>query len=536
MGRIARPVAAGVALLVALALLAPLLLRVNRFRPTIEAELSRVLGRRVTIGALKVSLFSGGAVASDITIAEDPAFGPGPFLSAKSMRIGVELRPFLRRRKINVTALTIEQPEIALRQSLRGDWNFSGLARNTAPAAGSGRSGRIDFSIRLLKIAGANLSATLSASPNYLRLKKVDFEARDFSPDASFPFSLTGQIAGGGEVDLRGRLGPLSRADVSTTPLDARLKLAGLDLTGSGLIGAASGVAGRISFDGPLHSDGGVLQAGGRLKAGRLKLARNAAPARQEAEFDFSLAHDLRTRAGTLHPGTVRIGAAQAGLTGTYGISGGSIFVKLNFYGPNMPLPELAGMLPAVGIALPSGASFQGGAAGARLAIEGATDRLAATGALAIRNTRLAGFDLSSKMSPVVRLAGIETGPATQIRSLTSNLRIAPEGITAANIQIDVPAIGTITGAGTISPSHALNFAMRAAIRNAGGIVGILGPLGNFGNVPFFITGTAADPVFQPDVNGLANEKLKTMQDMGTEVMKHASDVFSGLVDQLTPK
>jgi hypothetical protein len=108
--------------------------------------------------------------------------------------------------------------------------------------------------------------------------------------------------------------------------------------------------------------------------------------------------------------------------------------------------------------------------------------------------------------------------------------------MTATGIRLVVPAIGSIAGAGTVSASHVLNFAMRATIQNAGGILSVLGPIGNTGSVPFFIAGTSSDPVFQPDMNGLANEKVGTMQDTGNQAVKKASDIFGGLMDRLTPK
>jgi AsmA protein len=536
MGQIARYAGIAVAVLVLLAILVSRLVQVNRFRPLIESELSKTLGRNVKIGRLTLSILSGGASAAGFSISEDPSYGSGPFVSAKSMKIAVDVWLFLRKRRLNVTAITIEQPEISLRQSLSGDWNFSKLAADLSPAPASSRISGIELSITLVKIAGGDVSVKLSSCSNALRLTKVDMELRNFSSTSAFPFSLTAMVAGGGDVKLDGKAGPLHRADVALTPLDVNLKVSRLNLTGSGFVGPASGIAGLISFAGSAASNSQNLQIAGRLTAEQLKLARNGSPAARAAEMDFSLGHDLRTRIGALSRGDIHIGAAQGSLTGTYVIRGDAVNVNMNFYGPTMAVGDLAAMLPAVGITLPAGASFQGGAAGARLAVQGPADRLVATGGLAVNNTRLAGFDMTGKMSPVVRLAGIQTGPATDIQALTANLRMAPEGLTATNIHLTVPSIGAIAGAGTVSASHVLNFAMRANIQNAGGILGVLGPLGNVGNVPFFILGTASDPIFQPDMNGIANERIRTMQDMGNEAVKKASDIFGGLMDQLKPR
>jgi len=57
------------ALLILAALALPLLINGNQFRPVLEERLTAALGREVKIGDLKLSLFSGGASASDVSIA-----------------------------------------------------------------------------------------------------------------------------------------------------------------------------------------------------------------------------------------------------------------------------------------------------------------------------------------------------------------------------------------------------------------------------------------------------------------------------------
>ena len=120
-----------VVILAAIAL--PFFINANQFRPILEERLTAALGREVKIGDLKLSLFSGGASASDVTIADDPAFSKEPFLRAKDFAVGVELWPLIFSHQLNVTSLTIDQPEIALIQSAAGDWNFSSLG-GKAPA------------------------------------------------------------------------------------------------------------------------------------------------------------------------------------------------------------------------------------------------------------------------------------------------------------------------------------------------------------------------------------------------------------------
>jgi AsmA protein len=122
--RLLRIAGIAIALVLLIALALPFFINANQFRPVLEERLSAALGREVKIGDLKLSLFSGGASASDVTVADDPAFSKDPFLRAKALAVGVELWPLITSRQLNVTSLTIDQPEISVLQSADGDWNL----------------------------------------------------------------------------------------------------------------------------------------------------------------------------------------------------------------------------------------------------------------------------------------------------------------------------------------------------------------------------------------------------------------------------
>jgi hypothetical protein len=319
------------------------------------------------------------------------------------------------------------------------------------------------------------------------------------------------------------------------TPVEVTLNVSNLDLAGSHLTAPGSGIAGLVSLDGNAGSNGQSLQVKGRLKAEKIKLVRGGSPAGRPVEFDFTTAYDLGNRSGALSRGDVHIGSAQASLTGTFAIRGESAVLNMNFYGPTMPVSELEAMLPAVDIVLPKGSSLQGGSAGARLNVQGPTDRMVASGAIGLRNTRLAGFNMGSAMSTVAKFAGIQAGSNTDIQTFSTNIRMAPEGMNADNIQLIVPALGSMTGAGTISASHALNFTMRATVQIAGGVMSVIGQSGGT-TVPFFIQGTSSDPVFRPDVKGMAAASSKKVEQMGIDAVKKQSGILGGFLDGLKKK
>jgi AsmA protein len=508
-----------------------LLLDINQFRPMLEYSLSTSLGRDVKAGNLRLALFSGGVSAADVTIADDPAFGKSPFLRAKSFKLAVELQPLLFSKKLNVTGLTIDEPEIVLLQSDSGDWNFSTLgakpAQNPPPAAAEppGKAG-LDLLVKLVRINGGRVSIGNDDSGSKpLILEKMNIELRDYSPTSVFPFTLAAEVAGGGSLQLTGKAGPIHPTDASLTPVEASLRVARLDLERSGMSGA-TGMAGLITVDGSGASDGAGLRIQGQLTGEQLKLARNGSPAQRPVVFDFAVEHDMKKRSGRLSRGDIRIGAAPARLTGSYSQNRDSMSVNMTLTGPAMPVPELAGLLPAFGIVLPSGSSLQGGTASAKLASTGPIGQLVTTGALSLNDTRLTGFDLGGKLSAAARLAGIQAGRDTEIQTLSAKVRVASGGTRAEELLLIAPAIGELTGAGTVSANHELDFKMRAKVRTSGKVMAALGQSGDTA-VPFLVGGTAAEPVFRPDLKEMASQKIKGLKEGG--IGKKAGNLLNGL-------
>jgi AsmA protein len=351
----------------------------------------------------------------------------------------------------------------------------------------------------------------------------VNIEVRDFSSASAFPFSLAAQVLGGGTIKLDGKAGPINPTDSAMTPVSVNLKVAQLDLAGSGVTDVAPYVAGLASFDGSGESDGVTMRLKAKLKADKLKLAKNASPATRPVEVDFSVQHDLRKHVGVIRQGDVHIGGAVAHLTGTYAEQGESMVLNLKLDGPEMPVQELASILPAVGVVLPAGTSLKGGTASAHLSMAGPADRLVTTGSVALNNTRLAGFDLTKKMASIQQFTGIKAGPDMEIQVLSTNLKSAPEGTSAQDMKLLVPAIGELSGAGTVSPANTLNFKMSAIVHTSG----LLAVIGNK-PIPFSVEGTCADPVFRPDIKAMAKEELRGL--VGGDVGKTAGGLLDGLL------
>ena len=504
-----------IVLLILIAL--PLFINVNSFRPKIESEASNALGRQVKLGDLSLSILSGTVGVDNISIADDPAFSKSPFVTAKSLKVGVELMPLIFSKELNVTGSVLDQPQITLLKAANGTWNFSslgGASAKKAPEAKQSEGTSGNFSVAKLDIKNGKLSvgkAGSTAKPQVY--DKLNVEVSNFSFTSKFPFELTAGLPGGGKAEVSGKAGPINPQDAAKTPLDASVKVNDLDLATSGFIDPASGIGGLADFDGTLNSNGSQAKAAGSLTCNKLKLSPKGSPAPKAVVLKYGVNTDLDRQAGTVSQGDVTIGKAVAHLTGTFQTQGEADVVNLKLSAPNMPVDELEAMLPAMGVVLPSGSHLQGGTLSAELGITGPLDKLVITGPVRLANTKLAGFDLGSKLGALSAFTG--KAPAsrdTSIQNASLNARVAPEGTRADAINLSVPALGVITGAGTISPAGALDFKMLANLQGgaAGGAVARTGLGGGKGNgIPFAIQGTTSNPSFVPDVGAIAGDVAK---------------------------
>ncbi|HVP42675.1 MAG TPA: AsmA family protein [Terriglobales bacterium] len=496
--------AAVVIVILLVAILLPLLVDANKFRPMIEAELRKSLDREVHIGNLKLSLLAGGVTAEDISISDDPAFSREPFLKAKSVDVGVEMVPLIFSRTLNVRSLAVNEPQVTMLRTASGKWNYSSMGgkkdakKPAAPQAA--------FSVGVLKIKDGRIQVGSVPARGKPRVyEDVNLTIKDLSSTSVMPLELAAKTPGGGSMKVEGSLGPLNPDDAAATPLKADVKVEHMDLASTGFLDPSSGLAGLLDYSGKLDSDGKVGRSTGKATVAKLRVAKGGAPARTPVSLDYATEYDYKRQAGSLTRGNILTGKSTAKLSGTYDTRGESPVVHMKLNGSHLPVDDVEGLLPAFGVVLPSGAALRGGTVDANLSLDGPIDRLVISGPVNVSNTTLTGYNLASKMSAISALAGIRGSSDTVIQTLSSNLQVSPEGIRTDNLNIIVPSIGTVTGAGTISASNALNYKMNAKL-NSGGMLGGVSQLTSFGQakgtVPFLIQGTTSNPIFIPNVAG----------------------------------
>ncbi|MHB1936144.1 MAG: AsmA family protein [Acidobacteriaceae bacterium] len=496
-------IALGVLILILLGL--PLFVNANTFRPQIEIMASQSLGRKVHIGNLSFSIFSGSLTADNLSVADDPRFSQSPFVTASSLKIGVKIWPLLTSKQLEITGITIDKPVVHLISNSANQWNYSTLATTENSAPNQPRAqGTNNLSIAKLAVTHGEATVAQAGGTAPSVYNNVRMETTDFSLASAFPVTLSMDLPGGGTMKLSGTVGPINSTDATLTPLEADVRVDSFDITKSGFVGPASGISGLVDLTNHLSASNAKAHLKGVATISKLKLAANGAPSGVPVAMDFDLDYSLPQTSGVLNSGLLHIGHAQANVNGTFASQAAVTSIDMTAAGQGMPIDDLVAALPAFGVILPSGSSLHGGTASMNVHAQGPTSALLASGNVGAYNTRLVGFDLGSKLSAVSKLTGGRAPSGdTQIQQLTSNINYSPAGIQASNIVLVVTGIGQVTGSGILSANNALNFHLVAQLSSGGGVLGgTLGRTVSMAKLPFAVEGTASHPKIVPDVGG----------------------------------
>ncbi len=382
-----------------------------------------------------------------------------------------------------------------------------------------------------LQIKNGAITITTPGQATPAVYQQLNAEITNFSPATGSPFKLSAQIPGGGSLTADGNAGPLNQGNASATPLNAHAALTHVDLAASGVVAPDAGISGVANVDLRALSDGQTSNANVSANIQGLRLAKNGSPSPKPVDLQLTVAQNMQSLTGQIQRAVITIGHAVINVTGTYQTSGPTTALNLQVSGQSVPIDEIEAFLPSVGVHLPSGSRLQGGTLTTSLSVTGSSGSPIINGPVRLENTNLAGFDLGSKLSTVAALTGAKTGSVTAIRSLSTNIRVANGDVRTDNLVLDVPALGTATGAGTVSAAGALNYQVVLKLTGLtgggtsgnAGVAGIAGQLMSMipsgaassvgviagsalkNGIPVAIGGTTSNPTFTPNLGGLVS-------------------------------
>jgi hypothetical protein len=239
-----------VLLVLALAFALPFLIDTPRIQAYIAGSAGQALGRPVRFSTMSLRVLPLPALElRNLEVAEDPKFGPAPFLRLDKGRVRIKLLPLLRG-QIELGDIVLDKPVITIIQAADGRLNIASLGASSEPrqagkpgrsgggAAGAGAVGaarvRVDDGMLVYAIQGAGAPARYRLEDLDLTLtggSQIRFKGEAKLQPGSLGLRLQdGVIAVGGartltEAALRGKvviegkdLGPLAAAALGPTP------------------------------------------------------------------------------------------------------------------------------------------------------------------------------------------------------------------------------------------------------------------------------------------------------------------------------
>jgi uncharacterized protein involved in outer membrane biogenesis len=195
--------------LVALAIIVPPFVNVNRYRNHIATAIGMALGRNVTVSAVELKLIPRpGLVLSGFVVADDRSFGPEPMLRAETVTAYLRVSSLWRGR-LEVGTLELENPSLNLVRRPDGRWNLQDLVQRSsevspAPTASTkpqrqsrfpyvrATAGRINFKLGQVKKAFAFVDADFALWLDSPHEWGVRLEARPMRADV--PIGDTGVL------------------------------------------------------------------------------------------------------------------------------------------------------------------------------------------------------------------------------------------------------------------------------------------------------------------------------------------------------
>jgi hypothetical protein len=221
-----------VALLLALATFLPPLVNVSRFAPSFAGDLSRALGRPVTIGEVRLRLFPvPGLDLKRVVVQDDPAFSAEPLLRAGEVKASLRLASLWRGR-LEIASLSLSYPSLNLVRAPNGHWNLESLlerARQTPTAPTSKLRPESRSRFPYIEANGGRINLKLGQEKTVYALSETDFALSLPSENAwqlrlsARPMRTDANLSDTGSVKISGTV--QRGSTLADTPLDLRVVL-----------------------------------------------------------------------------------------------------------------------------------------------------------------------------------------------------------------------------------------------------------------------------------------------------------------------
>ena len=229
--------------LLGIALIFPFFLNLNDYKPQIQAEAKKAIGRDVLIdGNLSLSFLpSPQLTLHKVRIVNIAGGAPQDFLKLKQLRIAVSLLPLLKKH-VKVKSLELDQPEIFLEKLKSGqtNWTFPTLSTPSVPSSPSAPSSP-NFEVDFEKVKITNGSLIYLANGQEVKVQNINTSATMASLKG--PYSLEGTLSAyDRDIKMKGDFGTSTdpehvilkiQVDEAASTVDGKLSLSSLTFKGN---------------------------------------------------------------------------------------------------------------------------------------------------------------------------------------------------------------------------------------------------------------------------------------------------------------
>ena len=268
----------------------PFLVDTPRAQALIASNASQTLGRPVKFTGVSVRVFPLPAIElHGLEVADDPAFGPTPFLRLDTGYLELQLRPLLAGR-VEFGDLVLKRPVITLIQNPDGRWNFAslGAAHDSRALSRGGRGGSSGGGgtaaagavlASRAKIDKGLLTYEVRSSRDALSTYRVeDLELTVTGGGTALHFEGAARVKPG-DLDVKitgGRVGLNGARALGEAPVAAQVAISGKDV--EAVVAAAAGPTPALSgpIKGALTVSGTVAspRASGEVELAALKVTQ----------------------------------------------------------------------------------------------------------------------------------------------------------------------------------------------------------------------------------------------------------------------
>jgi len=195
---------------------------VDANRDRIQSSFETAIGRPVHIGSIGVRLIGRpGVTLTDVSVAEDPAFGNQPFLAAQEAAVLLKVRPLFHGR-LEIGRIELDQPLVRIVRNADGRFNYQTLGVPERQAQTSGATsappadGGFGWAVALFDIEDGAVEFLDNgvSPPKTTEIRKISLRASDIALDEAIQFKLSAAADAPTEnVALSGSFGPVQSAD-----------------------------------------------------------------------------------------------------------------------------------------------------------------------------------------------------------------------------------------------------------------------------------------------------------------------------------